>query len=458
MPFPRTDDVEAKMAQVQKQVDQAIENIFKNNDFQRYLEVASKFPKYSMNNVVMIYAQKPEATMVQGYNAWKDMGRQVQKGETAIRIFAPTFSKMDMVKIDPVTHRPLLDASGKEITEKKDMLTGFKAVNVFDVSQTKGKELVNVRQFVRDDIRDSIGAAQMYRQLREHLAQKMDVRENVEDFRNNPHVRGYYDRENHAIRINGAVENSAMKFKTLVHEYAHSQLHRMNSPLKDLPREHKEAQAEATAFMVTKYYGMDTDEYSAGYIATWAKDVKLAKQALGEIQKTANNIIREIDHLNRERIQEATKTQPLDKEGERDAFLKAAHEASVQIRSEFSANPSAFQNENEKIEDVKLLISYADKMERNEKIPEHMEVAYDKIREEIFKSDNPKVTESKRAVLADYIERYEKAVSHGKLVPGMDAAREAAAASTDRDDKPKEQDKSNVVEFSKSKSGPELER
>ncbi|WP_234973070.1 ArdC-like ssDNA-binding domain-containing protein [Paenibacillus vortex] len=82
MPFPKSGDYEAKMAQVQKQVDQAIERIFSKAEFQRYLEVASKFPKYSLNNVVMIYAQKPEATMVQGYNAWKEMGRQVQKGET----------------------------------------------------------------------------------------------------------------------------------------------------------------------------------------------------------------------------------------------------------------------------------------------------------------------------------------------------------------------------------------
>lgn len=87
----------------------------------------------------------------------------------------------------------------------------------------------------------------------------------------------------------------------------------MDSPLKDLPREHKEAQAEATAFMVTKYFGIDTEAYSAGYIATWAKDINLAKQALGEIQKTVNNIIREIDHLNKERFQEVTKQKSMDK-------------------------------------------------------------------------------------------------------------------------------------------------
>lgn len=204
----------------------------------------------------------------------------------------------------------------------------------------------------------------MYLQLSEHPGKKMGIRENAEDFKENPNVRGYYDRVNHEIRINPAIPNSTLKFKTLVHEYAHSQLHRMDSPLKDLPRGHKEAQAEATAFMVTKYYGLDTEAYSAGYIATWTKDVKLAKQALGEIQKTANNIIREIDHLNREHIQEVIKTQPND-----------------------------------------------------------------------------------------------RSISNVQPVPNMDEAREVAAASIDKDEQQsKERDKSSVVESSKSKSGPELER
>ncbi|MEC0238197.1 ArdC-like ssDNA-binding domain-containing protein [Paenibacillus kribbensis] len=313
MPYPKSGDYEEKMAQVQKQVDQAIERVFKNNEFQRYLEVASKFPKYSLNNVMMIYAQKPDATMVQGYKAWKDIGRQVQKGETAIKIFAPIIKKVDMQKIDPVTQRPQLDAQGKEVTEKKDMLTGFTSVNVFDVSQTKGKELANLRAIIRDDIKDNHRAAELYSSLSNHIGKKMDIRESADDFKDQPKVRGYYDRVNNAIRINPDVENTTMKLKTLIHEYAHAQLHRMDSPLKDLPREHKEAQAEATAFMVTKYFGIDTEAYSAGYIATWAKDINLAKQALGEIQKTANNIIREIDHLNKERFQEVTKQKPMDK-------------------------------------------------------------------------------------------------------------------------------------------------
>lgn len=332
VPFPKSKEYEAKMAEIQKQVDQAIDRIFKNNEFQHFLEVASKFPKYSLNNVVMIYSQKPDATMVQGYRSWEEMGRQVQKGESAIKIFAPTFTKMEVTKIDPVSQRPQLDNKGKEITEKVEKITGFKGVNVFDVSQTKGKEIVNVRQFIRDDIKDSNGAAKMYLQLSEHLGKKMDIREMADDFKENPNARGYYDRSNHAIRINPAIPNSTLKFKTLVHEYAHSQLHRMDSPLKDLPRGHKEAQAEATAFMVTKYYGLDTEAYSAGYIATWTKDMKLAKQALGEIQKTANNIIREIDHLDREHIQEVIKKQTLGRSispGQPNPNIDAAREVAV---------------------------------------------------------------------------------------------------------------------------------
>lgn len=106
-------------------------------------------------------------------------------------------------------------------------------------------------------------------------------------------------------------------------------------------------------------------------------------------------------------------SKPLDKEGERDFFLQGAYKASIQIRSEFINNPAAFKNE--KADDVKLLLDYVDKMERNEKIPEHMSAAYNKIRDELFKSyDQPEITESRRAILADYIERYEKAASRGR--------------------------------------------
>lgn len=299
--YRKTNDSEEKMNRIQKEVDEAIQRIFSNGEFQRYLEVVSKFPKYSLNNVMMILSQKSSASMVQGYNAWKELGRQVQKGEKAIKIFAPMFKKAEMTKLDPKTKKPILDSNGKEVKIKQEQLTGFRLVNVFDVSQTKGKELFNLRDLIRDDLKESQRIQELYKNFMKYLNIKMDVKEVVLD---DPNVRGYYARDENHIRINATTENTSMKFKTLIHEYAHAQLHHNESEMKDLPRGHKEAQAEAVAFVVSKYYGLDTSQYSAGYIATWAKDIKLAKQAMQEIQKVVNHTIGEIDHLMKDRIKE----------------------------------------------------------------------------------------------------------------------------------------------------------
>jgi len=301
--YKKSNDYEEKMSKVQKEVDQAIERIFKNGEFQRYLEVVSKFPKYSLNNVLMILSQKPNATMVQGFNSWKELGRQVQKGEKALKIFAPTFKKMEVTRLSPETQKPMIDSNGKNVIEKKDVLTGFRLVNVFDVSQTTGKELFNLRDLVRDDLKESHRIRELYKKFKDHLNQnsRFDVKEEILD---DDGVRGYYRPTDDAIRINASVENTSMKFKTLIHEYAHGLLHHKDSEMKDLPRGHKEAQAEAVAFIVSKYYGLDTTQYSAGYIATWAKDINLAKQAMQEIQKVANQTISEIDGLMKDRMKE----------------------------------------------------------------------------------------------------------------------------------------------------------
>lgn len=290
-----------KMALIRKEVDKAIERIFKNGEFQKYLEVLSKFPKYSLNNVLMILSQKPDATMVQGYKAWQSLGRQVKKGEKAIKIFAPMFKKIEVTKLDPNTQKPILDENGKEVKVRQEKLIGFRLVNVFDISQTTGKELFNLREIIREDLKESQQIKNLYNKFMQYLNTKMDVKEVMLD---DSDVLGYYDRIQNCIRINAATKNTSMKFKTLIHEYAHAQLHHNESEMKYLPRAHKEAQAEAVAFIVSKYYGLDTSQYSAGYIAAWAKDLDLAKQAMQEIQKVANNTITEIDQLLKDRIKE----------------------------------------------------------------------------------------------------------------------------------------------------------
>ncbi|WP_085520894.1 ArdC family protein [Tuberibacillus sp. Marseille-P3662] len=317
MAYKKSKNYQADMDKIQKEVDQSIERIFKNDEFQRYLEVVSKFPKYSLNNVMMITAQKPDATMVQGYNAWKKLDRQVQKGEKALKILAPVTKKVDMTRIDPKTQKPVLDKNGNEVTEKKDMLTGFRMVSTFDVSQTKGKELFKLRDFIQDDLKESDRINQLYQDFKGYLNQHttFDVKEQALD---DDKVNGYFRPADDTIRVNAKQENTSMKFKTLIHEYAHAQLHHQESDMKDLPRGHKEAQAESVAFVVSKYYGLDTSQYSAGYIAGWAKNIKLAKQAMQEIQNVSNHTIREIDDLMKDRVKEIQHENGKDKEESKD--------------------------------------------------------------------------------------------------------------------------------------------
>lgn len=300
--YQQSNEYKKKLNKIQKEVDQAIERIFKNGEFQRYLEVVARFPKYSLHNVMMIVSQKPNATLVMGYKAWQELGRQVQKGEKAIKIFAPIFEKKLQPKIDPETNEPIRDEKGRTVMEKKEILKGFRFVNVFDVSQTQGKELFDIRKLIREDLKESERIQSLYKHFLAHLNKnRIEVKEEVLD---DPNIKGYYDRAKHLIRINASVENTSLKFKTLIHEYAHAQLHHKDSDMQKLPRGHKEAQAEAVAFIVSKYYGLDTEPYSAGYIATWAKDIQLAKQAMKEIQHVAQGVIQEIDELMKDRIKE----------------------------------------------------------------------------------------------------------------------------------------------------------
>lgn len=297
----QSNEYKEKINKIQKEVDQAIERMFQNGEFQRFLEVTSKFPKYSLNNIIMIVSQNPDATLVMGYKKWQELGRQVQKGEKAIKIFAPLFRKESLPKIDPKTQEPIFDEKGNPVMEKRETLYGFKLVNVFDISQTKGKELFNIHKLMQEDLKEDHHIQSLYKNFMHYLNKKIEVKEEILE---NPNVKGYYNPIKHHIRVNASVENTSMKFKILIHEYAHSLLHHKESDMKNLPRGHMEAQAEAVAFIVSKYYGLDTEAYSSGYIATWSKDIKLAKQAMKEIQHVANGVIQEIDELMRDRMKE----------------------------------------------------------------------------------------------------------------------------------------------------------
>jgi hypothetical protein len=286
---------------VNKKLDEGLENVFKSDRFKELLSVMSRMHHYSLNNAILIAIQKPNATMVQGYKGWQELGRYVQKGEKQIKILAPMFKKVEVEKIDPVTKKPELNNKGEVIREKKDFRTGFISVGVFDISQTDGKEIPSVRDFINRGLENDDSMKKLYHDFFNHIKDNShyNLREDVTD----PGVGGYYSRAKDEIVISSNNnQNDTEKFRVLVHEFAHAKLHHIDSDMKDLPRGHKEAQAESVAYIVSNYYGLETDDVSLGYIATWAQDIKLARKALEEVQSVAKEIINTIDELQKDKV------------------------------------------------------------------------------------------------------------------------------------------------------------
>lgn len=286
---------------VNKTLEKSLSDIFSNKRFQDLLNVMAKTKTYSLNNTILIMAQRPSATMVMGYKDWQKLGRQVQKGENGIRILAPSIKKKDLEKVDPVTQKPVIGKDGKPETERKDVLTGYFQVSVFDVEQTAGKEIPQVRDFISRYMQEDDYISKLYGDYKTFLNDTKD--QSVEEQPTEKGVGGWFSRSTGEIVISSTENNNdTEKFRVLIHEYAHSLLHHKESDMKDLPRGHKEAQAESVAYVVSKYYGLDSEDVSTGYIATWSQDMKLAKQALKEIQDVANIIIDDVDRLQKEQI------------------------------------------------------------------------------------------------------------------------------------------------------------
>ncbi|EJP82254.1 ArdC family protein [Bacillus cereus] len=284
-----------------KKLEKGLEEIFKNDRFQHLLKVMSQFKGYSTNNTILIIAQKPHATMVQGFNDWKKIGRSPKQYEKSIRILAPQKQKIKVEKVDPVTKEPMLDKNGKVQTETVERTVGYKMVSVFDVSQTVGKEIPKVRDFIKNSLSDNQSMDNLYKDIFKHVKETTpyDIKESVTD----QGVGGYYNRNTNEIVIStNENKNVNDKFATLIHEYAHAKLHHKESEMKDLPRGHKEAQAESVAYVVSSNYGLERDDFSLGYIATWAKDLNLAKNAIREIQEVSRDIISTLDELQKDKI------------------------------------------------------------------------------------------------------------------------------------------------------------
>ena len=300
-----------KVKEITDKLEAGLKELFESEKYKSYLSTMSKFHNYSFNNTLLIAMQKPEATLVAGYQAWqKNFERHVNKGEKAIRILAPAPYKIkeERDKLDPVTGEMMFDENGMPQKEETEVtIPAFRAVSVFDVSQTDGKPIPEL------EVNELLSTVEGYEDFVQALMNISPVPIAFEDIPGDS--KGYFSTAEKRIAVQENMSES-QTLKTMVHEVAHSRLHdkevnqSMDIPVKD--RNTKEVEAESVAFTVCQHFGIDTSDYSFGYIAGWSsgRNMKELKSSLDTIRKTASELITGIEgamqelQLNREMEQE----------------------------------------------------------------------------------------------------------------------------------------------------------
>ena len=292
-----------RLQQITAGIEQGIKELFESEKYMRYLSVMSRFHRYSVNNTMLIYMQKPDATLVAGYNKWKNQfERHVKRGEHGITIIAPTpfKKKIEEQKLDPDTKAPILDAEGKAVMEEREVeIPMFRPVKVFDVSQTDGKPLPELASTLS-------GNVQNYEAFMEALRRSAPVPLSVEPMAAN--MDGYFSPDRQRIAIRAGM-SEVQTVSAAVHEIAHSKLHNYakaqeeavragdKEPPKKKDRNTEEVEAESISYAVCQYYGIQTGENSFGYIANWSqgKELPELRASLETINKTAGELINDID-------------------------------------------------------------------------------------------------------------------------------------------------------------------
>ncbi|OFJ97526.1 hypothetical protein HMPREF2838_00770 [Lactobacillus sp. HMSC066G01] len=295
--MPSKTDVKAWKAQLVAQAEQQILKLTDSDQFKKYLNTLAKFHRYSARNIDLIYAQNPQATQVAGFKQWQTaFNRTVNRGEKAIRIAAPIIKKLTPAE------KKRLD------TTDERAIVGYRYLPVFDVSQTSGEPVLSAKDFVKENLADHQNVTSLYNAFKDYLNQQTDLKVSEAPLETLNGAKGYFQPSTNEIVIGGDEPDNALKLKTLYHEYAHSQLHGLKSAFKDRPRAYQETQAEAVAYVAMQNIGVDTGNYSLGYVATWAKDKAVIHSALSEIQQVSNKVIELSDGLTKQLgLQEAQK-------------------------------------------------------------------------------------------------------------------------------------------------------
>ena len=299
-----------ELHQITDKLEKGVKDVFQSDKYKQFLNVMAKFPRYSVNNTMLIMMQRPDAQLCQSFTGWKQMGRYVKKGEKGISILAPAPYKIEreQTKLDD-KGRPVFDADGEPVKEKVEVtIRAFKVVKTFDLAQTDGKELPTIGP------NELVGSIDGYPKLLQALQEISPVPVSFELIDGG--AKGYYNLENKSIVIQDGM-SEVQTIKTLLHEMAHQKLHDKDTvpEAKDITRNGKEVEAESVAYVVCQHYGINTSDYSFSYVAGWSegKETPELKNSLDKIRQTASEFIYQIDQrmevlmAEKEQVQEAAK-------------------------------------------------------------------------------------------------------------------------------------------------------
>lgn len=254
----------SKTAGLLEQLEKGVQEVFTSDRFQRWLDVQSRFHRYSASNTILIWLQRPEASRVAGYKAWQKLNRQVRKGEKGISIFAPMIYKNE---------------------DDEEEIKGYRPVTVFDVSQTDGEPLPEIAEEITTEAEEAERIIEGLREFANELGLTVETYE-----KGAHHAHGYFSPEERKIAVREAA--SVQTAKTFTHEVTHALTHK-----DETDRAKAEIIAESTAYIVLHHFGIDTSEYSFDYVASWSLGEKpeIIREVASTIQKTSQKIISRLE-------------------------------------------------------------------------------------------------------------------------------------------------------------------
>lgn len=362
--------VDEKVKEIVAKLEQGLKEVFESDNYKNYLNTMAKFHNYSLNNTLLINQQAPNATRVAGFESWKNnFNRHVKKGERGIKIIAPAPYNMKVTKdvIDPKTGEKVLDENGQPKTaEVQVKIPAFKVTTVFDISQTEGEPLPSL------GVNELSGNVEMANDIKESLHKISPVP--IEFGPIEGESKGFYSLSEKYIKVKEGMSDT-QTLKTMVHEISHAMLHDPDR-IKDNPDlqqpGNKEVEAESIAYIVCQHFGIDTSDYSFGYIAGWSegREMEDLKSSMNTIRETSAEMINRIEGnlraIDRDRNM-------ANEEVEKTEDLSNVKEAKAQIDSEKKTEASAKTETKKEPEEKKEPVKAAEK-KKESKEPERKSI------------------------------------------------------------------------------------